>query len=51
MRNDRELDAAEVTMPSLRALDLLDDLVELRMRDNWVKENGGNNDNLKEYLT
>ena len=31
-----QIDGSDITMPSLKALSLLEDLVEVRMRDNWV---------------
>jgi hypothetical protein len=35
-----QLDGAEITMPSLQALDLVDDLIEARMRENWIADQG-----------
>lgn len=33
-----QLDGAEITMPSIQALDLVDDLIEAKMRENWIAE-------------
>ena len=34
----RRLDATEISLPSLKTLDLVDDLIEERMRDAWTQQ-------------